>query len=123
MGIKVNLKNVRVGFLNVFERSEDSKGDDGNTIKGKFQTTIFMDPDDPQLGKMEAAVFEELAEKMKSEKAAEKWMDRNYGAGNHSDKSAVRDLAERDKLLEGLEEGIYIRATSHKRPKIQTTTG
>lgn len=122
MGIKLNLKNVRVGWLNVFEKAPDQTID-GQLKKGKFQLTAYLDKDDPQLNKLDATVLEVLTEGLKSARAAEKWMDKNYGFGNHADKCAVRDLAERDKPIEGLEEGIYFKATSQKRPVIMTSLG
>lgn len=123
MGIKLNLKNVRIGWVNVFEKAQDTTAPDGKPIKGKFQLTAYLDKDDPQINQLDATVLEVLTEGMKSAKAAEKWMDRNYGFGNHADKCAVRDLAERDKPIEGLEEGLYFKATSQKRPVIMTRTG
>ena len=123
MGIKLNLKNVRIGWVNVFEKAQDTTAPDGKPIKGKFQLTAYLDKDDPQINQLDATVLEVLTEGMKSAKAAEKWMDRNYGFGNHADKCAVRDLAERDKPIEGLEEGLYFKATSQKRPVIMTSTG
>lgn len=122
MGIKLNLKNVRVGWLNVFEKAADQTID-GQLKKGKFQLTAYLDKDDPQLNKLDATVLEVLTEGLKSPRAAEKWMDKNYGFGNHADKCAIRDLAERDKPIEGLEEGIYFKATSQKRPVIMTSLG
>lgn len=122
MGIKLNLKNVRVGWLNVFEKAPDQTID-GQLKKGKFQLTAYLDKDDPQLNKLDATVLEVLTEGLKSPRAAEKWMDKNYGFGNHADKCAIRDLAERDKPIEGLEEGIYFKATSQKRPVIMTSLG
>lgn len=123
MGIKLNLKNVRIGWVNVFEKAQDTTAPDGKPIKGKFQLTAYLDKDDPQINQLDATVLEVLTEGMKSAKAAEKWMDRNYGFGNHADKCAVRDLAERDKPIEGLEEGLYFKATSQKRPVIMTSIG
>ena len=123
MGIKLNLKNVRIGWVNVFEKAQDTTAPDGKPIKGKFQLTAYLDKDDPQINQLDATVLEVLTGGMKSAKAAEKWMDRNYGFGNHADKCAVRDLAERDKPIEGLEEGLYFKATSQKRPVIMTSTG
>ena len=123
MGIKLNLKRVRIGWVNVFEKAQDTTAPDGKQIKGKFQLTAYLDKDDPQINQLDATVLEVLTEGMKSAKAAEKWMDRNYGFGNHADKCAVRDLAERDKPIEGLEEGLYFKATSQKRPVIMTSTG
>lgn len=123
MGIKLNLKNIRVGWLNAFEKAPDSVAPDGKIIKGKYQFTGYMDKNDPQISKLDAVVLEVLTEGMKSAKAAEKWMDKNYGFGNHADKCAVRDLAERDKPIEGLEEGLYFKATSQKRPVIMTSAG
>ena len=123
MGIKLNLKRVRIGWVNVFEKAQDTTAPDGKPIKGKFQLTAYLDKDDPQINQLDATVLEVLTEGMKSAKAAEKWMDRNYGFGNHADKCAVRDLAERDKPIEGLEEGLYFKATSQKRPVIMTSIG
>lgn len=123
MGIKLNLKNIRVGWLNAYEKAPDSVAPDGKIIKGKYQFTGYLDKNDPQISKLDAVVLEVLTEGMKSAKAAEKWMDKNYGFGNHADKCAVRDLAERDKPIEGLEEGLYFKATSQKRPVIMTSAG
>lgn len=123
MGIKLNLKNVRIGWVNVFEKAADSVNQQGQPVKGKHQLTAYLDKDDPQLNKLDKTVLEVLTEGLKSAKAAEKWMDKNYGFGNHADKCAVRDLAERDKPIEGLEEGIYFKATSQKRPVIMTSAG
>ncbi|EIQ4221650.1 DUF2815 family protein [Salmonella enterica] len=123
MGIKVNLKNVRIGWVNVFEKAADSVNANGQPVKGKFQLTAYLDKNDPQISKLDATVLEVLTEGMKSAKAAEKWMDKNYGFGNHADKCAIRDLAERDKPIEGLEEGLYFKATSQKRPVIMTSAG
>lgn len=123
MGQKLNLKRVRIGWVNVFEKAADSVNQQGQPVKGKFQLTAYLDKDDPQLNKLDATVLEVLTEGMKSAKAAEKWMDKNYGFGNHADKCAIRDLAERDKPIEGLEEGIYFKATSQKRPVIMTSAG
>ena len=123
MGIKLNLKNIRVGWLNAFEKAPDSVAPDGKIIRGKYQFTGYLDKSDPQISKLDAVVLEVLNEGMKSTKAAEKWMDKNYGFGNHADKCAVRDLAERDKPIEGLEEGLYFKATSQKRPVIMTSVG
>lgn len=123
MGIKVNLKQVRIGWVNVFEKAPDTTAPDGKLIKGKFQLTAYLDKDDPQINKLNVTVLEVLTEGMKSAKAAEKWMVKNYGFGNHADKCAIRDLEERDKPIEGLEEGIYFKATSQKRPVIMTSIG
>lgn len=123
MGIKLNLKRVRIGWVNVFEKAADSVNANGQQVKGKFQLTAYLDKNDPQISKLDATVLEVLTEGMKSAKAAEKWMDKNYGFGNHADKCAVRDLAERDKPIEGLEEGLYFKATSQKRPVIMTSAG
>lgn len=74
MGVKLNLKNVRIGWVNVFEKAADSVGDDGKVIKGKYQATIYIDKDDPQINQLDATVLEVLTEGLKSAKAAEKWM-------------------------------------------------
>jgi len=121
MGQKINLKRVRIGWVNVFDRAPDSVSQDGKPVKGKFQLTAYLDKKDPQIRKLDATVLEVLTEGMKSAKAAEKWMDKNYGFGNHADKCAIRDLAERDKPIEGLEEGLYFKATSQKKPQIRTS--
>lgn len=123
MGIKLNLKKVRIGWVNVFEKAADSVNQQGQPVKGKYQLTAYLDKDDPQLNKLDKTVLEVLTEGMKSAKAAEKWMDKNYGFGNHADKCAIKDLAERDKPIEGLEEGIYFKATSQKQPVIMTSSG
>lgn len=111
-----------MGWINVFEKAPDQTVD-GELKKGKFQLTAYLDKDDPQITKLDSTVLEVLTEGMKSAKAAEKWMDKYYGFGNHADKCAIRDLSERDKPIEGLEEGIYFKATSQKRPVIMTSAG
>ncbi|QHJ79728.1 MAG: hypothetical protein [Caudoviricetes sp.] len=123
MGIKVNLKNVRVGWVNVFEKAKDSVDKNGKPIKGKFQFTVYLDKKDPQLPKLEEAARKVVLGALGSATAADKWMERNYGFGNHSDKCAVRDLAERDKPIEGLESGLYMKATSHKSITVATSMG
>ena len=123
MGLKLNLKRVRIGWVNVFEKAADSTDKDGKLIKGKYQATLYIDKDDPQINQLDATVLEVLTDGLKSAKAAEKWMDRNYGFGNHADKCCVRDLAERDKPIEGLEDGLYLKATNQKRPLIMTSIG
>lgn len=122
MGQKINLKRVRIGWVNVFDRAPDQTVD-GKIVKGKFQLTAYLDKKDPQIRKLDDVVLEVLTEGLKDRKAAEKWMDKNYGFGNHADKCAIRDLAERDKPIEGLEEGIYFKATSQKKPVIMTSLG
>lgn len=126
MGTQVNLRNVRVGWVSVYEKAKDTTAPDGSLIKGKYGFTVYMDETDPQIRKIEEAVLAMLSgpEGLKSEAAAEKWMSKNFGFGNHSDKCAVRDLAERDKPIEGLESGLYFKATSHKHlAKVQTSLG
>lgn len=122
MGQKINLKRVRIGWVNVFDRAPDQTVD-GKIVKGKFQLTAYLDKKDPQIRKLDDVVLAVLTEGLKDRKAAEKWMDKNYGFGNHADKCAIRDLAERDKPIEGLEEGIYFKATSQKKPVIMTSLG
>lgn len=121
--MKLNLTNVRVGWLNVFEKAQDRTNSEGKLVKGKYQLTAYLDKKDPQIRKIDDVVLEVLTEGLKDAKAAEKWMDKNYGFGNHADKCAFRDLAERDKEIEGLETGIYFKAASHKSPRILTSTG
>lgn len=126
MGIQLNFKNARVGWMNVFEKAKDSIAQNGDTIKGKYGFTVYMGEDDPQIDKMEAEILEYLSgpECLKSVEAAKKWMSKNFGFGNHSDKCAVRDLAERDKPIEGMETGLYFKATTHKHiEKVQTSLG
>lgn len=124
MGQKLNLKNVRVGRVFVYSKAPDSVDQAGNPIKGKYQYIVYLEKDDPQISKLDAVVLDVLTEGLKSPRAAEKWMDKNYGFGNHVDKCAIRDLAERDKPIEGLEEGIYFKATSHKHlTNVQTSLG
>lgn len=121
MGIKHNLKNVRIGWVNVFEKAPDRTTKDGKLKKGTFQLTAYLDKKDPQLAGLESTVLQVLTEGMGSAKAAEKWLDKNYGFGCHEEKCMIRDLAERDTPIEGLEEGLYFRASSHKKPVIMTS--
>ena len=46
MGLKLNLKRVRIGWVNVFEKAQDTTAPDGKPIKGKFQLTAYLDKDD-----------------------------------------------------------------------------
>ena len=123
MGKKINLKNVRIGWVNVFDKAPDQTNDNGDLVKGKYQLTGYLPEDHDQIDTLEDTVREVLAESGMEPKAIDKWMDRNYGFGNHSDKCAVRDLAERDKPIEGMEEGLYFKATNQRKPKIQTSKG
>ncbi len=124
MGITVNLKGVQVIYLKAFERSEPRKFDDGSESQGVYEGTIILPYDHPQFNQLEKAALQELTEKMGSETAAQKWLDRNFGKGNHSDKCCVKDLAERDKPIEGVQEdALYIRTKSQKMPLILTSKG
>lgn len=121
--MKVNLKNVRVIWVHAFEKAKDSVDANGVPIKGKYQATILLNSDDPQIEKLEDAAFTVIAEGLKSEAAAEKWMKRNYGFGNHTKECAVRDLTEREKPIEGHDEGLYLVTSSQKKPLIVTSLG
>lgn len=125
MGIKINFKGVPVIFLNAFEKAKDSTDKEGKIIKGRYQFTPILPKKDPQIRMMESKILEYLSgpDGLKSEEAAEKWMSKNFGFTNHSDKCAVRDLSERDKPIEGYEEGLYFRAASHKPFKVLTSLG
>ena len=121
--MKVNLKNVRVIWVYAFEKAKDTVDSNGVPIKGKYQATVLLNSDDPQIEKLEDAAFTVISEGLKSEAAAEKWMKRNYGFGNHTKECAVRDLAEREKPIEGHEEGLYLVTSSQKKPLIVTSLG
>lgn len=121
--MKVNLKNVRVIWVYAFEKAKDTVDSKGVPIKGKYQATVLLNSDDPQIEKLEDAAFTVIAEGLKSEAAAEKWMKRNYGFGNHTKECAVRDLAEREKPIEGHDEGLYLVTSSQKKPLIVTSLG
>lgn len=123
MGIKLNLKNGRIGWVNVFNKAPDQTNENGDLVKGKYQVTVYLSEDHDQLDQLEDAVRAALAEGGMDDDAIDKWMKRNYGFGNHADKCAVRDLAERDNPIEGLEEGLYFKATSFKKPRIVTKKG
>lgn len=121
--MKVNLKNVRVIWVYAFEKAKDTVDSKGVPIKGKYQATVLLNSDDPQIEKLEDAAFTVISEGLKSEAAAEKWMKRNYGFGNHTKECAVRDLAEREKPIEGHEDGLYLVTSSQKKPLIVTSLG
>lgn len=121
--MKVNLKNVRVIWVYAFEKAKDTVDSKGVPIKGKYQATVLLNSDDPQIEKLEDAAFTVISEGLKSEAAAEKWMKRNYGFGNHTKECAVRDLAEREKPIEGHDEGLYLVTSSQKKPLIVTSLG
>jgi len=119
MGVKVNLKNVRVAWLKVFEKDQpkDPK------IKPAYRMDVILDKDDTQLQKLEDAALEVMSEALKSEKAAEKWMDKNYGEGNIDNNCAVKDGDERDNVDENYEGKIYVSAKSFKQPRILSSEG
>lgn len=114
---KVNLKNVRVCFLKIWER--DTPKQDGQ--KPAYRAVIILDKEDPQVDKVEAAARAVLTEKLKSEKNADKWMDRHYA--QDSKECAVRDGDEREEVTEEFEGKLYINAKSFKQPIIQTSEG
>lgn len=114
---KVNLKNVRVCFLKIWER--DTPKQDGQ--KPAYRAVILLDKEDPQVDKVEAAARAVLTDKLKSEKNADKWMDRHYA--QDSKECAVRDGDERDEVTEEFEGMLYINAKSFKQPIIQTSLG
>lgn len=120
---KVNLKNVRVRYLNAFEKASDRKNDQGVTVEGKYQVTSYLEKDDPQIDKLYTAAEKVLTEALGSAESAEKWMKKHFGFGSHSPNCAIRDLAQRDNLVEGFEEGIYFKAAGHKSPRIVTSLG
>lgn len=119
MGVKVNLKNVRVAWLKVFEKDQpkDPK------IKPAYRMDVILDKDDTQLQKLDDAALEVMTETLKSEKAAEKWMDKNYGEGNIDNNCAVKDGDERDNVDENYEGKIYVSAKSFKQPRILSSEG
>ena len=114
---KVNLKNVRVCFLKIWER--DTPKQDGQ--KPAYRAVILLDKEDPQVDKVEAAARAVLTDKLKSEKNADKWMDRHYA--QDCKECAVRDGDERDEVTEEFEGMLYINAKSFKQPIIQTSLG
>lgn len=114
---KVNLKNVRVCFLNIWERDTPKQAGQ----KPAYRAVILLDKEDPQVDKVEAAARAALTVKLKSEKNADKWMDRHYA--QDSKECAVRDGDERDEVTEEFEGMLYINAKSFKQPNIQTSLG
>ena len=123
MGIKVNLKNVPVIWLHIFEKDESKKQNDGKMSKAAYKAVVMMPHDHPQQSELEEAVREALAEKKLPEKAIDKWIDRNYGIGNHDDKCAIKDVNERDNPIEQFEDHLYITTKSFKQPVIMTSKG
>ncbi|MGH2217800.1 hypothetical protein, partial [Enterococcus faecalis] len=79
-----------IGWVNVFERAPDQTVD-GKIVKGKFQLTPYLDKKHPQIRELEEAALSVVKEGLKDLKTAEKWLDKNYGFGNHADKCAIRD--------------------------------
>ena len=114
---KVNLKNVRVCFLKIWERDTPKQADQ----KPAYRAVILLDKDDPQVSKLEDAAREVLTDKLKSEKNADKWMDRHYA--QDSKECCVRDGDEREEVTEEFEGMLYINAKSFKQPKLQTSEG
>lgn len=123
MGIRVKLSNVRIGWVDVYKKAADRVNSQGQQVEGQYQLTAYLDKDDPQIEKIEDAVAEVMTGALGSASAAEKWMSKNFGFGNHADKCAFRDLAQRDSPIEGLEEGLYFMAKSRTQPMIATSEG
>lgn len=121
MGKQINLRKIKTAWMNVFERADDSVDKKtGKTIKGKYQVTVLMEPDHPQIDALEDTAFAVVEEAIGTA-AAEKWMKGNYGYDHHADKCAVRDLAMRDNPIEDFEKGLYFRATNNTQPLIVTS--
>lgn len=121
MGIKLNLRKVNTAWVNVFERAADSEDKKtGKLIKGKYQVTVLMQPDHPQIDALYDTALEVVTDAIGAA-AAEKWMKANYGEDHHADKCCVRDLAMRDNPIEDFEEGLYFRATNNRQPIIMTS--
>lgn len=120
MGIKVNLKNVRIAWFYGFEKAEPQKDE-----KPSYRVEILVDKDDHKnLSKLDEAALAVMTEALKSEKAAEKWLKRESGLeGNISKDCAIKDGDERDTEDENYEHKIWIRAKSFKQPRIQTSEG
>lgn len=116
---KFNLKNVRVCFLKIWERHTPSKPDE----KPAYKACIIVPKDHPQIDELYDAASEVLSDKFKSQKVADKWLDKNYGEGNHSKECAVKDGDERDDVTPEFEDCLYINAKNFKQPKIQTSDG
>lgn len=114
---KVNLRNVRVCFLKIWERDTPKQADQ----KPAYRAVILLDKEDPQATKLEEAAHAVLTDKLKSEKNADKWMDRHYA--QDSKECCVRDGDEREEVTEEFEGMLYINAKSFKQPKIQTSEG
>ena len=121
MGIKVNLKNVRIAWFYGFEKAKAKN--DGE--KDAYRVEILVDKDDHKnIAKLDEAALAVMTEALKSEKAAEKWLKRESGLdGNISKDCAIKDGDERDTEDENYEHKIWIRAKSFKQPRILTDLG
>jgi hypothetical protein len=121
MGIKVNLKNVRIAWFYGFEKAKAKN--DGE--KDAYRVEILVDKDDHKnIAKLDEAALAVMTEALKSEKAAEKWLKRESGLdGNISKDCAIKDGDERDTEDENYEHKIWIRAKSYKQPRILTSEG
>lgn len=121
MGIKVNLKNVRIAWFFGFEKAKAKN--DGE--KDAYRVEILVDKDDHKnIAKLDEAALAVMTEALKSEKAAEKWLKRESGLdGNISKDCAIKDGDERDTEDENYEHKIWIRAKSYKQPRILTSEG
>lgn len=121
MGIKVNLKNVRIAWFYGTEKAKAQN--DGE--KDAYRVEILVDKDDHKnIAKLDEAALAVMTEALKSEKAAEKWLKRESGLeGNISKDCAIKDGDERDTEDENYEHKIWIRAKSYKQPRILTDLG
>lgn len=117
--IKVNLKNVRCAFLHIFKKDTPRFESQAPAYRAVF----ILDKDDPQLEKLEDAAFECMTEALGSEKAAEKWMNREYAQMSPKE-CAVCDGDERDEPTPEFENTIYVSAkNSRVQPLIMTDAG
>lgn len=121
MGIKVNLKKVRIAWFYGTEKAKAQN--DGE--KDAYRVEILVDKDDHKnIAKLDEAALAVMTEALKSEKAAEKWLKRESGLeGNISKDCAIKDGDERDTEDENYEHKIWIRAKSYKQPRILTDLG
>lgn len=115
---KLNLKNVRIAFVNVFERHQNPKYPNS---KPAYKLSIILPKDHPQIDEVEEHALKACEDRFKNVKSVPKWFDRHYG--QDSKECCVRDGDQREEPSPEFEDALIINAKRFKQPRILTSTG
>lgn len=115
---KLNLKNVRIAFVHVFERHQNPKYPNS---KPAYKLSIILPKDHPQIDEVEEHALKACEDRFKNVKSVPKWFDRHYG--QDSKECCVRDGDQREESSPEFEDALIINAKRFKQPRILTSTG